>query len=144
MRIGVVAISVTVMALLLAAPFIKVLALGGGRHWLAAYGVVVAMGAAAAGLAVALTAGLFRTIGARRTQLIAQILAAVVGAAFVIGIQAAAILSYGTLSRFAVLQSQAVVARAPARRSYWRHPARGRSWATPRRSVPCSVPPLRC
>jgi len=112
-RIGVVAISVTVMALLLAAPFINVLALGGGRHWLAAYGVVVAMGAAAAGLAVALTAGLFRTIGPRRTRLIAQILAAVVGAAFVIGIQAAAILSYGTLSRFAVLQSQAVVARAP-------------------------------
>ena len=111
-RIGVVAISVTVMALLLAAPFINVLALGGGRHWLAAYGVVVAMGAAAAGLAVALTAGLFRTIGPRRTRLIAQILAAVVGAAFVIGIQAAAILSYGTLSRFAV-QSQAVVARAP-------------------------------
>jgi ABC-2 type transport system permease protein len=112
-RIGVVAISVTVMALLLAAPFINVLALWGGPHWLAAYGVVVAMGAAAAGLAVALTAGLFRTIGPRRTRLIAQILAAIVGAAFVIGIQAAAILSYGTLSRFAVLQSQAVVARAP-------------------------------
>jgi ABC-2 type transport system permease protein len=112
-RIGVVTISVTAMALLLAAPFINILALWGGRHWLAAYGVVLAMGAAAAGLAVAFTAALFRTIGARRTRLIAQILAAIVGAAFVIGIQAAAILSYGTLSRFAVLQSQAVVARAP-------------------------------
>jgi ABC-2 type transport system permease protein len=112
-RIGVVAISVTAMALMLAAPFINVLTLWGGRHWLAAYGVVLAMGAAATGLAVAFTAGLFRTIGPRRTRLIAQILAAVVGAAFVIGIQAAAILSYGTLSRFAVLQSQAVLARAP-------------------------------
>lgn len=112
-RIAVVAISVSVMALLLAAPFINVLALNGGAHWLAGYGVVLAMGAAAAGLAVALTAGLLRTIGAQRTRLVAQILAAVVGAAFVIGIQAAAILSYGTLSRFAVLQSQAVVARAP-------------------------------
>jgi ABC-2 type transport system permease protein len=112
-RIGVVAISVTVMALMLAAPFINVLALWGGWHWLAAYGAVFAMGAAAAGLAVALTAALFRTIGPRRTRLMAQILAAIVGAAFVIGIQAAAILSYGTLSRFAVLQSQAVVARAP-------------------------------
>jgi ABC-2 type transport system permease protein len=112
-RIGVVAISVTAMALMLAAPFINVLALWGGPRWLAAYGVVLAMGAAAAGLAVALTAGLFRLIGPRRTRLMAQILAAIVGAAFVIGIQAAAILSYGTLSRFAVLQSDAVVARAP-------------------------------
>jgi ABC-2 type transport system permease protein len=123
-RIGVVAISVTAMALLLAAPFINVLALWGGRHWLAAYGVVLAMGAAAAGLAVAFTAGLFRTIGPRRTRLMAQILAAVVGAAFVIGIQAAAILSYGTLSRFAVLQSQAVVAHAPEAGSLIFWPAR--------------------
>jgi ABC-2 type transport system permease protein len=123
-RIGVVAISVTAMALLLAAPFINVLALWGGRHWLAAYGVVLAMGAAAAGLAVAFTAGLFRTIGPRRTRLMAQILAAVVGAAFVIGIQAAAILSYGTLSRFAVLQSQAVVAHAPDAGSLIFWPAR--------------------
>jgi ABC-2 type transport system permease protein len=123
-RIGVVAISVTAMALLLAAPFINVLALWGGRHWLAAYGVVLAMGAAAAGLAVAFTAGLFRTIGPRRTRLMAQILAAVVGAAFVIGIQAAAILSYGTLSRFAVLQSQVVVARAPDAGSLIFWPAR--------------------
>ena len=33
------------MAALLGAPFINVLALRGGPHWLAAYGVVVAMGA---------------------------------------------------------------------------------------------------
>jgi ABC-2 type transport system permease protein len=37
----------------------------------------------------------------------------VIGAAFVIGLQVAAILSYGTISRVAVLQSQAVVAYAP-------------------------------
>ena len=74
-----------------------------------------AMGVAAAALAVALTAALFRTIGPRRTRLIAQIVAAVIGAAFVIGLQVAAILSYGTLSRIAVLQS-ATGAGARARR----------------------------
>jgi ABC-2 type transport system permease protein len=123
-RITVVAISVTAMALLLAAPFINVLALQGGPRWLTAYGAVLAMGAAAAGLAVALTITLFRTIGPRRTRLIAQIVAAVVGAAFVIGIQAAAILSYGTLSRFALLQSDTVVARAPEVTSIFFWPAR--------------------
>jgi len=62
---------------------------------------------------VALTIALFRTIGAKRTRLVAQIVAAVIGAAFVIGLQVAAILSYGSLSRFAPLQSEWLVAHAP-------------------------------
>ena len=57
---------------------------------------------AAAALAVALTVALFRVIGPKRTRLVAQIVAAVVGAAFVIGVQVAAILSTGTLSRLDV------------------------------------------
>jgi hypothetical protein len=40
-----------------------------------------------------------------RTRLVAQIVAAVIGAAFVIGLQLAAIASNGTLSRYAVLAS---------------------------------------
>jgi len=112
-RIAIVAISVAVMAMLLAAPFIDVLMWRDGAHWFAAYGVVAAMGAAAAALAVALTVALFRTIGPRRTRFVAQVVAAVIGAAFVIGIQAAAILSYGTLSRLAVLQSQALAEVTP-------------------------------
>src|ERR1700722_3698927 len=40
----------------------------------------------------------------------AQVLAAIIGAAFVIGLQVAAILSYGTLSRADVLQSQTLEA----------------------------------
>jgi ABC-2 type transport system permease protein len=112
-RIGRIAVAVALMAMLLAAPFIDVLAFFGGAHWLAAYGVVAAMGALAASLAVALTVALFRTIGAKRTRLIAQIVAAVIGAAFVIGLQIAAILSYGSLSRFAPLHSQWLIARAP-------------------------------
>jgi ABC-2 type transport system permease protein len=67
----------------------------------------------AAALAVALTVALFRLIGPRRTRLVAQIVAAVIGAAFVIGLQIAAILSYGSLSRTALLQSNWLVERAP-------------------------------
>ena len=112
-RIAANAVSIIVMGLLLASPFINVLVFLDGPRWLAAYGVVVAMGAAAAALAVALTVALFRTIGPKRTRFIAQIVAAVIGAAFVIGLQVAAIFSYGTLSQTALLQSALLVAHAP-------------------------------
>jgi ABC-2 type transport system permease protein len=108
-----IAASVTAIAMLLAAPFINVLALFGGIRWFAAYGAVAAMGAVAAAFAVVLTIALFRTIGAKRTRLIAQIVAAVIGAAFVIGLQICAIVSFGTLSRFAPLQSEWLIAHAP-------------------------------
>jgi ABC-2 type transport system permease protein len=123
-RIAIVAMSLAAMAALLAAPFVDVLLLRGGWRWLGAYAVVAAMGATAAAGAVALTVALFRTIGARRTRLVAQIVAAVIGAAFVIVLQAAAIMSYGTLSRFAILQSDTVVAQAPAVDSLVWWPAR--------------------
>jgi ABC-2 type transport system permease protein len=112
-RIGAMAGSVVLMAMLLAAPFIDVLALKGGFRWLGAFGVVIALGLTATALAVAVTVALFRTIGPKRTRLIAQIVSAVIGAAFVIGLQLAAILSYGSLSRFDVLKSGPFVALAP-------------------------------
>ena len=84
----------------------------GGWRWLGAYGVIAAMGAAAAAFAVMLTAALFHVCGPKRTRLVAQVVATAVGAAFVIGVQVAAILSYGTLSRGEVLQSPAVLALA--------------------------------
>jgi ABC-2 type transport system permease protein len=115
-RIGVVALSVALMATLLGAPFLNVLAFKGGARWLGGYAVFAAMGATAAALALAITFALFRAIGPKRTRLVAQIAAAVIGAAFVIGVQTAAILSYGTLSRLAVLRSQTVV--APCARSH--------------------------
>ncbi|HEX7967386.1 MAG TPA: hypothetical protein VF502_04145 [Stellaceae bacterium] len=123
-RIAAMALSIALMAMLLAAPFINILAVRGGAHWLGAYGVVLAMGFAAAALAVALTVALFRTIGPRRTRLVAQIVAAVIGAVFVIGLQVAAILSYGTLSRFSFLQSDTVMALAPDTGSVLWWPAR--------------------
>ena len=112
-RIGAMALSVILMALLLAAPLIDVLALRGGARWLAAYGVVIAMGATAAAFAVALTVALFRAIGPKRTRLAAQIVAAVIAAVFIIGLQVAAILANGTLSRMVFLESETLIALVP-------------------------------
>jgi ABC-2 type transport system permease protein len=123
-RIAAIALSVTAMALLLSTPFVDVLVIGGGSRWLSAYGVVIAVGLSAAAVAIAFTLVLFRLIGPSRTRLVAQILAAVIGAGFVIALQIAAILSYGTLSRFAVLTSDAAAAFAPGADSIVWWPAR--------------------
>jgi ABC-2 type transport system permease protein len=123
-RIAALAVSTTLLGLVLAAPFINMLAFCGGARWLASYGVVAAMGLMATALAVALTVALIRAIGPKRTRLVAQIVAAVIGAAFVIGLQVAAILSYGTISRFSVLESAALVAHAPGIGSVIWWPAR--------------------
>ncbi len=123
-RIATVAIAMAMMAVPIAAPFVDVLIARGGWRWLGVYGLIVAMGATAAALAVGLTVALFRLIGPKRTRLIAQVVAAVVGAAFVIGLQVAAILSYGTISRVSMLQSQAVLAHAPDLASILWWPAR--------------------
>jgi ABC-2 type transport system permease protein len=123
-RIAAIAVSVVAMALLFSTPFVDVLVIGGGLRWFAAYGVVAAIGLAAAAVAIAVTILLFRLIGPRRTRLMAQILAAVIGAGFVIALQIAAILSYGTLSRFAVLTSEAAARFAPDAESAMWWPAR--------------------
>jgi ABC-2 type transport system permease protein len=81
------------------------------------------MGAVATAAALALTLALFRLVGAKRTRLIAQIVAAVIGAAFVIGLQIAAIFSSGSISRFAALQSDWMLAHAPDTSSAFWWPA---------------------
>ena len=123
-RMGRIAAAAVAIAILLAAPFINVLAMLGGSRWLAAYGVVAAMGAVATAAALALTIALFRVVGAKRTRLIAQVVAAVIGAAFVIGLQIAAIFSAGSISRFAALQSDWMLAHAPDATSAFWWPAR--------------------
>jgi ABC-2 type transport system permease protein len=123
-RIVAIALSVTAMALLLSTPFVDVLVIGGGARWLAAFGVVIAIGLSASAAAIAITLVLFRLIGPSRTRLVSQVLAAVIGAGFVIALQIAAILSYGTLSRFAVLTSDAAAAFAPGADSMVWWPAR--------------------
>ncbi|MGX9427076.1 MULTISPECIES: hypothetical protein [Bradyrhizobium] len=123
-RIAAIALQVTGMALLFSTPFVDVLVVSGGPRWLAAFGVVIAIGLSAAAVATALTVALFHLIGPRRTRLVAQVLAAIIGAGFVIALQIAAILSYGTLSRFAVLTSDTMAGFAPDAGSMLWWPAR--------------------
>jgi len=123
-RMARIAGSVVLLALLLAAPLINVLAWRGGFAWIAAYGVLGAVGAIATTIALVLTFALFCLIGARRTRMIAQVVAAVIGAAFVIGLQLAAIFSSGNLSRFTALQSAWMRGHVPAAESLFWWPAR--------------------
>lgn len=94
-RIVAMAMSVTATATLVSSPLINVLAVTDGWHWLAAYVGIALIGMLATAAAAALAVLLLRTIGPRRTRLVAQIIAAIVGAGFVIGIQIVAIVSYG-------------------------------------------------
>lgn len=112
-RITATALTTAIMSGLLVAPFINVAAWLNGASWLAGYVVMGSVAALATGCAVLATLALFRHVGAKRTRLVAQIIAAVVGASFLIGIQAIAIVSYGTMSRFALLNSADVVAQMP-------------------------------
>ena len=112
-RIGAIVVTIAAMSLALAAPFINIVSWFGGLRWLAAYGVIAALAMVAVAVAVILTVGLFRTIGPKRTRLCAQIIAAVIGASFAIGVQFAAILSYGTPSRVVLLQSEALTRFVP-------------------------------
>jgi ABC-2 type transport system permease protein len=89
-RIAAIALTVTVMALMLAMPFVNVLVFCGGARWFAVYGVVLAASLSAAAVAIAVTVGLFRLCGPARTRLVAQIISAITGAGFVIALQVAA------------------------------------------------------
>src|SRR5277367_4736875 len=112
-RIAAMVVTILCVALLLSAPFINVLAWLGGAHWLGAYAVALALAMDSVAIAVVVAVMLFRTIGPRRTRAIAQVVAAVIGAAFAIGIQFAAILAFGTIPRMAFLQLASLVNLAP-------------------------------
>jgi len=112
-------LSVAGMSLALAAPAINVLAWLHGGRWLAAYGVVSGMAMAAVAIALMLTIALFRLIGPKQTRLVAQIVAAVMGASFVIGVQIVAILTIGTMSRIVLFQSEKILSLAPNPGSLW-------------------------
>src|SRR5207237_620267 len=119
------AVLMGMMSVVLTAPFIDVLTISGGPRWLAAYGVAIAFAIVTAALAVAITITLFRILGPRRTLLIAQVVAAVVGTGFAIGIQIVAIVKYGELMQAGLLLSPDVIAAAPGPESVLWWPARG-------------------
>ncbi len=123
-RVGAIAFSTVITAALLAGPFINVLVIAGGPRWLSAFGMLVAAGFAATALAVILTIALFHAIGPRATRLVAQVVAALIGSMFVIGVQGVAVVYYGTLSRFAFFESDLALSIAPALDSLSWLPAR--------------------
>ena len=113
-RTGITAATTLLLACLLASPVVDVLIYHDGAHWLLAYLVLAALSALATAIAVLITVGLFRIAGTKRTRLIAQIIAAIIGAGFVIGIQAIAILHFGNMSsRFALFSDPQFVAAMP-------------------------------
>jgi ABC-2 type transport system permease protein len=112
-RIATMAVTTMLMMLVLAAPFINIMALRNGSRWLAAYPAMVSLAMIGVALAIVIIAGMFRTIGPQRTRLIAQIVAAFVGAIFFVGLQFAAILAYGRPDRLAFLQSDTVISIVP-------------------------------
>lgn len=104
---------IMVMSLVLATPFINVLAWRGGWRWLAAYPATMGLALIAVAVAVVLMVAMFQVIGPKRTRFIAQIVAAIIGAIFVIGLQFAAILTSGNMNRLAFLESDALTNGAP-------------------------------
>ncbi len=123
-RIGAIAVTTASLSLLLFGSAINILAIFDSPWWLAAYPVIIACGALATALSLALTVLMFETIGAKRTRLVSQIIAAVVGAGFIIGIQVAAIASLGSLSRFDFFTSDLVTQSVPALDNWSWIPAR--------------------
>ncbi len=90
---------------LLLAPLADVAALRGHPHWLALYPAMSAAGLMGTGLGVIFAMGLLLVAGPRRARLFSQIAATMVGASFVLGAQAVAMLPdrmrAGVLSIFA-------------------------------------------
>lgn len=81
-RLAAVVIGTASLYLFLLTPFAHVGALLGQPRWLAIYPVVLGAAAVAASLSMLLTLALVRTVGIRRTRVLAQVLGAVVGALF--------------------------------------------------------------
>ena len=77
---------------MLVAPLADVAALRGHPHWLALYPALIAAGLMGTGLGVILALGLFLAVGPRRARLFSRIAATMVGASFVLGAQAVAML----------------------------------------------------
>ena len=123
-RIAAMTVGLIAMAALIALPFVDVLVASGGWRWLGVYGAAGCVAMSATAIGTALTVALFHAIGAKRTRLVAQIVAAVIGAVFVILLQLAAIVETGTLSRLAWLTTAPALALAPARESLLWWPAR--------------------
>lgn len=112
-RIVSVALVTFAMTAFMTAPLINSAAVLNGAQWLLAYIVVAASAAFATAVGVVVSVALFEFLGPKKARLISQIVAAVVGASLLIGMQVVAIIAYGNYSRWSVLTSDAVANMAP-------------------------------
>ena len=122
-RTSILAVQTTVFALLIASPLVNILGFMDSPAWFCAYLVIMALGGFATSGAVMLTLVLFRTVGPARTRLIAQIISAIVGAGFIISLQAMAIMFGQGFSRLALFTSADTIEAAPALDSWTWVPA---------------------
>ena len=102
MQFGLLVASSALLSLLYVAPFINAAIYLYGWHWVGAYAVVVSFAMTSTTLAPCLVPALFAVIGLRWSRLVPQIVAAVVSAVFLVGIQAFA-LGSGKVSQLTVL-----------------------------------------
>jgi len=112
-RVLAIVVQTSALALFLILPFMAVAVMIDGLRWLAVLPSVFALAAIATSLALLVTFLLFNLIGPRRTRLVAQIVAAVTGACFLIGTQIAAIMMFGEMSRVKLFQSEEVLRIMP-------------------------------
>lgn len=112
-RIAAIAAATSLLPFILFGSVINILAFFDGPAWLSAYLVIASLGALATAASLAITILLFKTMGAKRTRLISQIVAAIVGAGFIIGIQISAIASLNSVSRISFFQSDLMIAISP-------------------------------
>lgn len=112
-RASAIVLSTTSLSLFLAGPFINMAAVLDGPHWLVVYPVLLAMSAIATAVGLLITVAMFRTIGPKHTRFVAQVVAAVVGAMFLISTQVAGILYFHSYSRTAVFASETVIRWMP-------------------------------
>lgn len=119
-----IAITSTLLSAMVILPFIDLLVVLDGPHWAMAYFAIAAVSMCTTALAVLIVLGLFRLLGARRTRIVSQILAALVGASLVVGIQVAVIVTTGSTTNIGRVVSSAVLGLAPSQDSILWWPAR--------------------
>ncbi len=98
-RLGAVAASTAAVYLFFLAPFAHAGLLQGQWHWLGIYPGVISVAVVCSCLAMLLTLGLVRLLGARRTRVVAQVIGALAGALLVIASQLHALSSRNTQGR---------------------------------------------
>ncbi|MDJ0613068.1 MAG: permease [Rhizobiaceae bacterium] len=123
-RIGAIAVATSMLPMLLFGSVINTLAIFDTPSWLAGYLLIFGFGSLATAMSLAIAVLMFKTLGAKKTRLATQIIAAIVGAGFIIGVQIAAIVSLDSVSRVSFFQSDMMLEISPGLESMIWLPAR--------------------